>query len=150
MFTVDASVFVNALNPMEEGASESEMFLERVFQRPWPVFSPTLLLVELATAISRVFDDAGRGLAMAEAAHGLPGQIWVPLEEPLADEAARLGAEHRLRGADAVYAAVAHIYGATLVTCDRQQLERLRPTLLVLTPTEALAHYDELAGANQV
>jgi predicted nucleic acid-binding protein len=99
MFTVDASVFVNALNPMEEGASESEMFLERVFQRPWPVFSPTLLLVELATAISRVFDDAGRGLAMAEAAHGLPGQIWVPLEEPLADEAARLGAEHRLRGA---------------------------------------------------
>jgi predicted nucleic acid-binding protein len=108
-----------------------------------------LLLVELATAISRVFDDAGRGLAMAEAARGLPGQIWVPLEETLADEAAQLGAEHRLRGADAVYAAVAHTYGVTLVTRDRQQLERLRPTLLVLTPTEALAHYDELAGADQ-
>jgi hypothetical protein len=29
-------------------------------------------------------------------------------------------------------------------------LERLRPTLLVLNPTEALAHYDELAGADEV
>jgi predicted nucleic acid-binding protein len=148
VFTVDASVFVNALNPMEAGASESEIFLERVFQRPWPVFSPTLLLVEMSTAISRVFDDASRGLAMAEAARGLPGQIWVPLEETLADEAARLGAEHRLRGADAVYAAVAHMYGTTLVTRDHQQLERLRSTLLVLTPTEALAQFDELAGAD--
>lgn len=149
MFTVDASVFFNALNPAEEGSSESEMFLERVFQRPWSVFSPTLLLVEMAAAFSRVFDDAGRGLAMAQAARDLPGQIWVPLEKSLAGEAARLGAEHRLRGADAVYAAVAYRCGATLVTRDRQQLERLRPTLLVLTPTEALECLDESARADQ-
>ncbi len=149
MFTVDTSVYINALNPAEGGSSESELFLERVFQRPWPVFSPTLLLVEMAAAISRVFDDAGQGLAMAQAARGLPGQIWVPLEESLTDEAVRIGAEHRLRGVDAVYAAVAHIYGTTLVTRDRQQLERLRPALLVLTPTEALECLDESVRADQ-
>jgi predicted nucleic acid-binding protein len=149
MFTLDTSVYINALNPAEEGSSESELFLERVFQRPWPVFSPTLLLVEMAAAISRVFDDAEQGLAMARATRGLPGQIWVPIEESLADEAAQIGAEHRLRGADAVYGAVARIYGTTLVTRDHQQLERLRPALSVLTPTEALERLDETVRPDQ-
>jgi predicted nucleic acid-binding protein len=149
VFTVDASVYVNALNSAEKGSLESERFLEYIFQRPWPVYSPTLLLVEMAAAISRVFDDARRGLALAQAARALPGQIWVPLEESLADEASRLAAEHRLRGADAVYAAVANRYRTALVTCDRQQLDRLRPALPVLTPAEALTHRDEAAGADQ-
>jgi predicted nucleic acid-binding protein len=143
MFTVDTSVYVNAIHSAEQGSSDSELFLKRVFQRPWPVFSPTLLLVEMATAIARVFDDTGRGLAMAQAARDLPGQIWVPLEESLADEAARLGAEHRLRGADAIYAAVANRYGATLVTRDHQQLERLGSALPVITPSVALTHLAE-------
>jgi predicted nucleic acid-binding protein len=149
MFTLDTSVYINALNPAEEGSSESELFLERVFQRPWPVFSPTLLLVEIAAAIARVFDNAGQGLAMAQATRGLPGQIWVPLEESLADEAAQIGAEHRLRSADAVYAAVAYVYGTTLVTRDHQQLDRLRPVLSVLTPTEALERLDESMSSDR-
>jgi predicted nucleic acid-binding protein len=119
------------------------MFLKRVFERPWPVFSPTLLLVEMATAIARVFDDTSRGLSMAQAARDLPGQIWVPLDQSLADEAARLGAKHRLRGADAIYAAVANRFGATLVTRDHQQLERLGSTLLVITPSVALTYLTE-------
>lgn len=89
--------------------------------------------------MARVFNDPGRGIAIAQALRGLPGQVWVGLDEDLAQEAARLAAEHRLRGADSVYAAVARQYGATLVTLDRQQLERLSPALPVLTPAEALA-----------
>jgi len=141
MFTIDASVHINALNPMEEGSPESQAFLEQACRRPWPVFSPTLLLVEVAAAVARVFDDTGRGLAMARAIRDLPGQTWIPLDKALAEEAARLAAEYRVRGADAVYAAVACQYGATLVTRDRQQLERLQPALPALTPAEALAQY---------
>jgi hypothetical protein len=52
VLTVDASVFVNALNPIAEGASESELFLERL--RPTPlVLTPTEALAhydELARA----------------------------------------------------------------------------------------------------
>ena len=146
MFTIDASVHVNGLNPAEEESAESQAFLEQVFRRPWPVFSPTLLLVEVAAAVARVFDDAKQGLSVARAMRGLPGQIWVPLDEVLAREAARLAAERRLRGADAVYAAVALRYETMLVTRDRQQLERLRPALPVLTPAEALDHLSERAG----
>jgi len=138
MFTIDASVHINALNSAEEGSLESQVFLEQTSRRPWPTFSPTLLLVEVATAVARAFDNAERGAMLAQAVRNLPAQIWVPLDESLADEAARLGAERRLRGADAVYAAVARRYGTTLVTRDRQQLERLPPTLPAMTPTEAL------------
>ena len=146
MFTIDASVHVNALSPAETGSPESQLFLERVSRHPWPVFSPTLLLVEVAAAIARVFDDAGQGQAVAQAIRGLPGQMWIPLDEALAEEAARLASEHRLRGADAVYAAVARRYGTTLVTRDRQQLARLQPALPVLTPDKALAQLDEREG----
>lgn len=141
MFTVDASVHVNSLNPAEAGSPESQVFLERVYQRPRIVCSPTLLLVEIAAAVARVLGDAERGLALARAVRGLPGQMWVPLDDVLADEAARLATAYRLRGADAVYAAVAQRYGAILVTRDRQQMERLRPVLPVLTPEEALERW---------
>jgi len=141
-FVLDASVHLNALNPAEAGSAESQAFLERLFGKPWPVLSPTLLLVEVAAAVARVFHDPRRGMAMARALHGLPGQVWVGLDEDLAQEAAQLAAEHRLRGADGVYAAVARRYGAVLVTLDRQQLERLPPDLPVLTPAEALARLE--------
>jgi len=149
MFTIDASVYINGLNPAEEGSPESEAFLEQVYRHPWPAFSPTLLLVELAATVARVFDDTGQGIVVAQAVQGLPGQTWVPLDDALADEAARLAARYRVRGADAVYAAVARRYGAALVTRDRQQLERLQPALPVLTPVQALAHLVQEAESHE-
>lgn len=149
MFVLDASVHLNALNPAEAGSTQSQALLERLFGRPWPVLAPTLLLVEVAAAVARVFNDSGRGLAVARALRGLPGQVWVGLDEDLAQEAARLAAEYRLRGADAVYAAVARRYGAILVTLDRQQLERLLPALPVLTPAEALARLEGTEAAGE-
>jgi predicted nucleic acid-binding protein len=143
MFTIDASVYINALNPAEKGSPESQALLERVFRRPWPVFSPSLLLVEVAAAVARVLDSAEQGLAVAQSLRALPGQIWAVLDEALAEEAARLAVEHRLRGADAVYAAVARRYGTTLVTRDQQQLGRLQAALPVLTPSEALSRLVE-------
>ena len=61
MFTIDASVYINALNPNEAGSAESQAFLERVHQQGITVFSPTLLLVELATAVARVYNDLQLG-----------------------------------------------------------------------------------------
>jgi predicted nucleic acid-binding protein len=108
-----------------------------------------VLLVEVAAAVARVFDDTERGLTVARAVRDLPGQIWVPLDKSLADEAGRLAAERRVRGADAIYAAVAHRYGSSLITWDRQQLERLQSTLPVLTPTEVLVDVDNPKKADE-
>ncbi len=138
MFVLDASVHLNALNPFETGSETSQRLLKQLFGKPWPVISPTLLLVEVAAAVARVFNDSQRGMAIAQAIYRLPGQIWVPLDEDLALEAAQLAAVHRLRGADGIYAAVAYRYHAALITLDRQQLERLASRLAVLTPDQAL------------
>ena len=155
MFTLDASVHINAVNPAEPGSAASQACLQRLIEQQQPLFSPTLLLVELAAAAARALGDAALALELTQAVCALPGQVWVALDDDLAVEAAQLGAEARLRGADAVYAAVARRFGATLITRDRQQLERLRALLPVLTPEEVLNRqttpalpgvYDKLLG----
>ncbi len=61
------------------------------------------------------------------------------LSRALALAAANLAALHRLRGADAVYAAVAQQYGTTLISLDGEHLRRLAGIVPVLTPADALA-----------
>lgn len=142
MYTVDASVHVSALNPAEVDSATSQTFLARVREHRLPLFCPTLLLVEVAAAVARVFDDAERALALAEALRGLPNQALVPLDEDLAGRAAGLIARVRLRGADAVYAAVAQQYGTTLVTLDRQQLDQLSPVVRTACPADVLGEIE--------
>ncbi len=152
-FTIDASVHLNALSRREEGSQVSRD-LFAALHRPAPpaksieheVFVPTLLLVEIAASVARIFDRTEMGILVAEAVSHLPRQIWIPLDHGLTTAASRLAAQDRLRGADAVYGAVADRYGAALVTLDRQQLERLTPRLTVWRPDEALSHIEALGG----
>nr|HID15053.1 PIN domain-containing protein [Anaerolineae bacterium] len=138
MYTVDASVHVSALNPTEASSGDSQAFLAQVRRQRLPLFSPTLLLVEVAAAVACALGDTGRAISLATALRGLPNQTLVPLDEALAVRAANLAATARLRGADAVYAAVAQQYGTTLVTLDRQQLERLPSLVKIARPTGVL------------
>lgn len=141
MYTLDASVHINALNAAEPGSAASQACLQQLIARREAIFSPTLLLVELAAAAARALDDAALALELMQAVRGLPGQVWISLDDELAAEAARLGAEARLRGADAIYAAVARRYGATLITRDRQQLEQLGDWVPVMTPEDVVAMF---------
>ena len=50
----------------------------------------------------------------------------VPVEADLARRSARIARELKLRGADAVYVALARRLGIPLVTWDRDQLEQAR------------------------
>jgi predicted nucleic acid-binding protein len=57
----------------------------------------------------------------------------------LAQQAATIAAQSGLRGADAVYAAVAVQMGCTLITLDQEQLTRLTNVVVTQTPAIALA-----------
>lgn len=138
MYTVDASVHVSALNPAEADSADSRAFLTRIRQEHIPLFSPTLLLVEVAAAVARALGDEERAVKLVEALRGWSNQVLVPLDEALADQAVTLAATAQLRGADAVYAAVAQQYGTMLVTLDRQQLERLSPVVETARPSDVL------------
>lgn len=137
-YTIDASVHINSLNENEPEFGDSQAFLARAEREHLEMICPTLLVTEIAAALSRAFDDEEKGMAFAMAVRDLPNLRLVSLDDSLAVAAAELAARHRLRGADAVYAAVAKQYQATLITNDRQQLERLSGVLPVKRPTQAL------------
>lgn len=57
----------------------------------------------------------------------------------------RMAADHRLRGADAVYVAVARRFGTVLVTLDAEQRTRSDARVTALTPAEAFAQLSALS-----
>ena len=138
-FTVDASVFLNAFNPYESGHRDSQRLLAHVQEHALPIIVPTLLLPEVAAAIGRGRDDTALARAFASALGRLPYLVWVPLDEVLAQQAADVAAQHRLRGSDALYAAVALRFGSTLITLDREQRDRTAGVVTARYPPEALA-----------
>jgi predicted nucleic acid-binding protein len=96
----------------------------------------------VAAAVGRGRDDANLARRFAAKLRGLPHLVLVPLDEPLALQAADVAAQHRLRGSDAVYAAVALRFGSTLVTLDREQRERVASVIPARLPFEALAEWN--------
>jgi predicted nucleic acid-binding protein len=136
---VDASVFVNAFNPHEEGRAESLEILAAIQQTGDPVIVPTLLLPEIVSAVARASEDSVGALQYANATAALPHLTLTSLTPTTARQAAELAATHRLRGADAVYVAVARRYGTTLVSRDEEQRSRGSAVVTCQTPEEALS-----------
>jgi predicted nucleic acid-binding protein len=63
------------------------------------------------------------------------------VDERLAEQAAGIAAQHRLRGSDAVYAAVALRFGSTLVTLDEEQRRRIAEVIPTRLPGQALGEW---------
>src|SRR5712692_7251591 len=82
-YTVDASVFVNAFNPHEEGHAESLQILAAIAERGDPVIVPTLLVPEIASAVARASDDSVGAMQYAHAAVALSHLTLVPLTPAL-------------------------------------------------------------------
>ncbi|HEY7499908.1 MAG TPA: type II toxin-antitoxin system VapC family toxin [Vicinamibacterales bacterium] len=137
-FTVDASVFVNAFNPHEEGHAASLQILSAIQERGDPVIVPTLLISEIAAAVARATGDRVGALQYAMATAALPHLTLVSLTAAVARQAADLAATYRLRAADAVYVTVARRYGTTIVSRDDEQRTRGAAVIRCLTPEQAL------------
>lgn len=135
-YTVDASVFLNAFNPREAGHADSFRFLARLHEHAIPIVAPTLLLPEVAGVIGRSQREVDVARRFVAALRRLPHLILIPLDTRLGAEAADLAARRRLRGSDAVYAAVALRFASTLVTLDQEQQRRVAPLLSTRRPAE--------------
>lgn len=132
--TVDASVFVNAFIPTESGSDQSLEFITRLRTEGIPLIQPTLFLPEVIASVARKKGNAELALALAQELRKYSGLTLTALDENLADFASEVAANNRLRGSDAVYAAVALRFGTELITLDREQLDRLPKLLTVRTP----------------
>ena len=136
MTVVDASVWVSRLVPQDVHHLISRQWLERQVARDELLVAPILLLAEVAGAISRRTREPEQARRAVEILLRVPGLRLVSVDPPLGREAARLAADLHLRGADAVYVAVAHTLGLPLITWDIEQRERAGALIVARTPEQ--------------
>ena len=129
---IDASVFVASARSDEPNYLISRKFLREA--QTHEIYSPTLVLAECAAAIARQTGDPSLAEELVCIIEDFPGINLISLDIPMARKAAQIAVEHRLRGADAVYAAVAVAFNATLISWDQEMLKRCPPAVETMTP----------------
>lgn len=129
---------MNSFDQRESGHETSRQLLALMATQPLPIILPTLVLAEVAGAIGRTRGNPAQAQAFAIALSNLPNITLLPLDRSLAQQSLMLAAQNGLRGADAVYAAVAAQSNCTLITLDNEQLTRLANVVPTHTPTEVL------------
>ncbi len=139
MLTLDANVFVSASAPAEAQYAVSLAFIGRVVAQSADVHCPSLVLPEIAAAIIRPTSNAALAAQTVSGIRLLPNITLVTLTEQRAEQAAQIAISCRLRGADAIYVAVAQEFGTTLITWDAEMLTRGAQAVTVMTPSDWLA-----------
>lgn len=138
MYTLDASVWVNGFDRKERGSKITRQLLQLLADRESPIVIPSLALVEVAGSISRTRRRPEKAVGFADTIARLPHVTVIFPTPELTVVAVQLAARHSLRGADAVYAAVALNAGCTLISLDGEHLARLHNVVHTITPTAAL------------
>jgi predicted nucleic acid-binding protein len=132
--TIDANVWLSAADPREGHQEASAQFLAVVLGSTETLDSPLLLQVELVGALARKSGGSEDGLQLLKEVTSIPSQRWHPLDVELTSAACALAGELRLRGAEAVYVAVAAQAGSTFITLDREVQARAGRVIPVSTP----------------
>jgi predicted nucleic acid-binding protein len=132
--TVDASVFVSAFTPTEPAHQASKSFMFKIREQSVPIVVPVLVLPEISAALSRGQGKPELAKAFVQELRNFPNTTFIDVDASVAHLAVDIAANHRLRGSDAVYAAVALRFGAEVITLDKEQLDRLPKVLSVRLP----------------
>ena len=119
----------------------------RQWYGPWlsrnrHVNGPILLLSEVGGAIARRTGSAAIAHQAIDDLLTDPALTLFPTDGHLGEMAARLAADLHLRGADALYVALALYLDVPLITWDDQQRERASHLIEVYRPGELSIHPD--------
>ncbi|MBI2373902.1 MAG: PIN domain-containing protein [Deltaproteobacteria bacterium] len=128
MLTVDANVWIAAFDPHDGFHGASVAFLRTLAARGIAPCGPAFVVIEVGCALARRAKDPDAGAVAQERLLSHPSLHLHPLDEALLSLARGTGPERLLRGADALYAAVAAALGAPLVSWDQELLERAEAT----------------------
>lgn len=134
MSVIDASAWVSLMvgEDVHHPASR-RWFADRAAQGG-PFVIPAHALAEVGGAIARRRQRAADGDAALALLLRFPGLRVVAVDARLAWRAASLATQGRMRGADAIYVALAELLGLPLVTWDREQTERAADWVAVRRP----------------
>jgi len=135
---VDASVWVGIFRAGDAHHETSLAFLDAVLTRGADLHVPTLALVEVAGVFARQSVGGTAARRTVRALTALPGLKSHELDMALADKAWAIAVRCRLRGADAVYVALASQLRTPLITLDREVLDRAGKVARTYTPNDWL------------
>lgn len=124
MYVVDASVWVSYFIKSEATHLASRDWVARQTDVGVPILGPSIVLTEIAGAVSRRTQREELGRMSSTLVSRLPGFRMVPIDQELTDISVSVASGMRLKGADAVYVALASLVGAPLVSWDKEQIER--------------------------
>lgn len=131
---VDASVWLSRLVASDVHHGHTRRWLEREDRTGGLFVTPALALPEVSGAIGRRTRRPRLAHEAVRRLLGLPNLRVVALDAELAEHASALAAELALRGADAVYVALAERLDLALVTWDREQRMRAARSIGVIAP----------------
>jgi len=131
---VDASVWVSRLVTDDVFHTASRRWLTQHAQDGGQWVAPALMLAEVVGAISRRTGKPELATRALKHLLQLPGLRLVALDRRLGKAAAELAASAGLRGAEAVYAALAQHLSIPLVTWDDEIGQRAGAALTVMQP----------------
>lgn len=135
---LDASVFISWIVAHDTKHRVTRVWFEAYVSSGRSVAGPTLLPVEIAGAVARQTNNSSLATKAVDILYRLPGLRLVFLDGEVTRVATELAAELRLRGADAVYAAVAHKLRSPLINWDKEMLKRCANTIETSTPAELI------------
>lgn len=134
MTVADASVLVAWFYPADQHHSRSRTWLRRYLLAGGHIYAPVLLQSEVAGALTRRTGNRGIGERAIRWIRQIPELELVPIDTALGERAAVLAVDLQLRGADAVYVAVADLLQVELVTWDQEQITRSNPRISARQP----------------
>ena len=124
MTVIDASVYITLMNEDEPSFTTSWQWLLTVQNNRERLAAPVIMMTEAAAAISRGKGDVVHARQVIRRLQQSRLIEFWPVSFELAERAAEIAAEHRIRGCDAIYVALAEQLGTGLVSLDQQQIER--------------------------
>ena len=132
---VDASVWVAMFRDNDVHHDDSVSFLDAAVTKQQDLHLPNLALAEIAGVFARQTGKARLATRTVRAILALPRVQRHGLSDALSDRAAALAARCKLRGADAVYVALAEALDEPLITLDQEILDRSTGVIRTVTPT---------------
>lgn len=134
MAVIDASVYIAVVNAHEESHERCLHWLQQAVAEELPLWAPSIMLAEVAAALARGLQDSSKGMDAVMLLRNSKVIRLQPVSVALAERAAQIASEQKIRGCDAVYVALAAQLGQPLVTLDRQQHARGGKIVQVLEP----------------
>jgi len=136
VYVVDASVWVSWFVPTDVFHLPSRSWFAARLHLGALLVIPVVALAEVAGAVARRSPDPALAMRAVSVLRVANYVRQVPIGSRLATQAAAVAADLRLRGADALYVALAQRLGVPLVTWDLEQKQRGGRVIAILNPQE--------------